>query len=1156
MTERPPPDQRARTTVTRELDRTLFVEAGAGTGKTSQLVERIVELVLRGPGGTPVRLAEVAAITFTEAAAAELRDRVRKRFEVEQRKAQNDQNHERVRLCAQALEDADVAAISTLHSFAQRLLSEHPIEVGIPPHVEVVDEVQSQIDFEHRWSAFIAELFDDPDAEQFMVRAAILEAGVGRGHRHLRDLAHIFDDNWDRLGSIDEAPLVRPVDVGSVRDAVRRLLPMYGRCKDPADRLLERLHTERPILDAFLESESEAEQLRLLRRLTKFKASGGKAPSWEDKPAVVAAIDAVRTRAETVVAEIADETLNLLARRVARFTVDSADERRREGRLAFHDLLVLARKLLRESTEARRELSSRYRVLLLDEFQDTDPIQIELALLLADSTVDGTPPEWKKLQPDAGRVFMVGDPKQSIYRFRRADIALFLEARDKFGDGRQALTTNFRTVPEIIAATNGLFGELMVEATKAQPAYEPLHAHRTGSGRADHRPLVFGGPLEVRAPELRQAEVDEVAAIVDDIRRRPAAWPVLDDESGDWRNAELSDVTILLPTRTSLRQLTTALAARNIPYRADTGTLVYETQEVRDLLAALRAVDDPSDEIALVAALRSPLYGIGDDELYRFRTSGGRFDIRVAVPDPMTETPIAEAIEHLRSLAADKWWLEPSRLLLRIVEERGANVLALDRERSRDTWRRIRYVVDQARAFAEAGGGDLRAYLDWTSLQGVDGSKAHEPMLPEPDDDAVQIMTIHGAKGLEFPITIVSGLTTQMQSPARGVGVHWGEAGTMPEIRLNAANRTENFDARADLEAQMDRPEKDRLLYVALTRARDHLVVSGFHNGARNKDGTHKTDCHGLTVHRYATGPGDGLVRLRSAQGDLLAELAPPPRPQLSLPAPAYSDPVEWAAERDRVIDVASFVAVRSATALARQARGLDEEEPDADEDDSVGDEVDDADGSLPPRPFRRGRAGTAIGRAVHGVLQLTDLADPDAVDLDRLVASQAWTESVPEHHDAIARSVASALASPTVQACRSNRHHKELFVAAPVGSVTIEGYVDLLVDTPDGLIVVDYKTDSVHSEADVDAKLDQYSIQGAAYALAVETATGRPVVDVRFVFTRPDGPIERPVGDLESLRAVVRRLAGETAAAPRATGDAISSAPADSTSEDREDAS
>ena len=161
---------------------------------------------------------------------------------------------------------------------------------------------------------------------------------------------------------------------------------------------------------------------------------------------------------------------------------------------------------------------------------------------------------------------------------------------------------------------------------------------------------------------------------------------------------------------------------------------------------------------------------------------------------------------------------------------------------------------------------------------------------------------------------------------------------------------------------------------------------------------------------------------------------------------------------------------------------------------------------------------------------EATDLADPDAVDIDRLVASQAWAESVPEHHDAIARSVRSALAAPIVQTCRTNRHHKELFVAAPIGSVTIEGYVDLLVDTPDGLIVVDYKTDSIRSEADVDAKLDQYAIQGAAYAVAVETATGQPVVDVRFVFTRPDGPIERPVDDLEALRGVVGRLAADTA--------------------------
>lgn len=1126
-----PVDAAARAAVRTDLGRNLFVEAGAGTGKTSALVGRIVALALEGVDGEPVPLSRIAAITFTEAAAAELRERIRAEFERELRKARADAAHGREALCVRALEDADIAAIATLHSFAQRLLSEFPVEIGIPPRVEVVDEVQSQIEFERRWSDFVDELFDDPAAEEFMVRAALLGAGIGNRQHHLRDLAQIFDDNWDRLEGVDLSdPPGVAIDFGPLERAIEALRPLADDCTDDADRLLAHLREADADFERFLTSDAPVERLRLAIGMAEFKAGNrGVASAWPDKPRVVAACERVGERAAELRQSATDGTLQALSRRVARFTLDAAEDRRREGRLEFHDLLVLASKLLRESPEARAALSARYQVLMLDEFQDTDPIQIELAMLLSGSVEGVYRGRWHDIEPDPARVFMVGDPKQSIYRFRRADIALFLEAAEKFSPGLVRLSTNFRTVEPILAAVNALFAELMAPvdgADRSQPTYEPLHAHRIGTTEADHRPLVFGGPADASAADLRQAEADDVARIVDDIRRRPHRWPVHDRRTGGWRPPDLSDITILLPTRTSLKQLTGALTALDIPYRADTGTLVYETQEVRDVLAVLSAVDDPTDQIALVAALRSPLYAIGDDDLYRFITAGGRFDITRPVPDAFAGSPIATAFASLRDLADRKWWLEPSQMLLAVIEDRGANVVALERDRTRDTWRRLRYLVDQARAFSEAGGGDLRSYLRWTSLQGVDGSKAHEPMLPEPDDIAVQIMTIHGAKGLEFPIAIVSGLTTQIQNRAgTGVSVGWGSPGEMPEVRLNRHTRTENFDVRADLEAQMDRPERDRLLYVALTRACDHLVVSAHHNPKLDKDGVPRGDSHGRTVHAFATGPHGHLLRFESGQGELFdGSLAAPTVAAGAASLARSAD--DWKRQRAELIERAARVAVRSATALARRSRDDGGDRSDADGDDEQPGESAQADTDLPPRTFRRGRAGTAIGRAVHGVLQLLDLSAPDDDDVARLVESQAWAESVPEHEATIARLVSSALDAPIVRACRTARHWKELYVAAPVGDVTVEGYVDLMVESDAGLVVVDYKTDSARTEAEVESKLAGYALQGAAYAVAVETATGRTVVDVQFVFTRPNGAIVRSAGDLGELREAVRRQA------------------------------
>ena len=294
----------------------------------------------------------------------------------------------------------------------------------------------------------------------------------------------------------------------------------------------------------------------------------------------------------------------MLAGEVARFTLLAAAERRRDGRLEFHDLLVLARALLRRSDDARTALHERYSRLLIDEFQDTDPIQIELAMLIAASVGGGTvPDEWSDIAVDPERLFFVGDPKQSIYRFRRANIGLFLEARDRFATEAVRLTTNFRTVPPLVAWVNEVFGGLMAE-------------ERPGSSRGTSRWLRTGTRIRPgtgcscsggRTSRTRSCGPARCAS------SRPPPWPTRWPGSwptptrgrwrtrGGWRPARPEDIAILLPTRTSLGFLMDALRARAVDFRAETGTLVYETQEIRDLIAILRSVAHGADAVALVA---------------------------------------------------------------------------------------------------------------------------------------------------------------------------------------------------------------------------------------------------------------------------------------------------------------------------------------------------------------------------------------------------------------------------------------------------------------------------------------------------------------------------------------------------------------------------
>ncbi len=1142
-----PGDQAERDRITRgSLDRTLFVEAGAGTGKTTELVRRICNLVVVGG----VCLHEVAAITFTEAAAAELQSRIRVEFE---RRSRESADPEEVRRCLAALADADRAAITTLHGFASRILGEFAVAAKLPPRIEVLDELSSQLAAEDRWQQFVDEIYDGGNHDALLTRAILLEIALEPQYLFqpsMREVAAELNQNWDLLGPLAAQPIpdIAPVDVARLLPFVERVELTMHSCTAADDKLLERLAQTVEEARQLLGLDSDSQVRALLPQAKSWEKgnSFGRKENWPD----VVAARAVRAELAVQVRALADravqETLGGLLVLTARFVLDSAAQRRAEGGLEFHDLLVLARDLLRHHDEARAVLHQRYQHLLLDEFQDTDPIQIELALLIATSIARPGTMGWTELDPTEGSLFFVGDPKQSIYRFRRADIELFLAARDRFGaDGGLArLSTNFRTVEPVLRWINALFGDRMHEVAQQQPAYEPLEAFRAADSGADHRPVLLGGPhldAKVKAAGLREAEADDVAAIIANMLAGPERWPVQDLRSKQWRPVTPADITILLPTRTSLPYLRQALEAAQVPYRLATGTLVYDTQEVRDLIATLRAIDDPGDESSLVAALRSALYGCSDVDLFTFRQAGGRWDLR-STPPPSLEPdhPVLSALAHLRSLREQRWWLTPSAMLARVVRERHAFLLGFGSARPADVWRRLRFLIDQARAFEQASGAGLRGFVEWAAMQGADGARVHEPLLPETDEAAVQIMTIHGAKGLEFPVTILSGMTSLSTPRAHGISLLWEPMG-LPQLALNKEMKTAQHQLRADIETEMDSHEKLRLFYVAATRARDHLVVSCHHRSDAGSTyaqqawefATLAPDL--IRVWPAPTTPtADGLVGLGLAasppaphsDGRSSPTSTTPPAVLVPVPTgPGLADEVlgqreAWVAARAALVQPYSTARTVSATGVVSlwlEAHGHQGETTSlVEQDDDQADAVD-GDG---PLVRRRGRAGTAVGQAVHATLQVLDLSRPTAVAA--VVRQHCAIEAIEPLVDTVERLVAAALASDAVRLAARYPHHKELYVAAPFGERVLEGYVDLLIETPNGLVVVDYKTDTVTSEAEIDAKLDRYELQAASYAVALEAVTGQTVRECRFVFCRPSGPIERSVRDLPAAKAEV----------------------------------
>ncbi|MFK7918170.1 MAG: UvrD-helicase domain-containing protein [Ilumatobacter sp.] len=1140
------------------LGATLFVEAGAGTGKTTQLVDRIVNTVLEDN----VRLAHVAAITFTEAAAAELQSRIRVAFE--KRSADpNTTDHVRS-LCHQAIDDADMAAVSTVHGFASRILGEFSVAANLPPRVSVLDEVSSQLANEHRWNRFVDRLHEQEEHEELLYRAALMDIPLQPrwdGQATFKDVAANFSQNWDRLDALDPDHEVAlgPIEFARFDEAVDTLAVALSSCTDPSDKLY--LHIDEtclPAMRSLVAISNPHQKLRIIgQRLNEGtrgkiwgRGTGGKKMAWSgDVTAVKDLIDAVNTAAVNAFDAAGVAVVDQLMRLTAGEVLGAARARQSDGGLEFHDLLVLARQVLRRNGEVRRVLHERYRHILLDEFQDTDPIQIEVASLIAAQPSEQHAESWEQHVVPSGRLFFVGDPKQSIYRFRRADIRLFLTARDVFGAERGSLTlrTNFRTVAPIIDWVNAVFAEAMPEEIPGtQPRYEPLVAAREPSPNADHRPMVFGGehPDEkVKAGTLRELEAADVAAIVADVVSNGHRWPVRDDTTGEWRDARLDDVTILIPTRTSLPFLRDALDRMALPYRLATGTLVYDTQEVRDVLSVLRAIDDPNDTLSLVAALRSPLYGCSDVDLFTYHQVTRRWDLRSNTPDGLASGhPVVAALAHLRELWDQRWWSSPAQLMDRVVRDRRAFLLAYGDQRPVEVWRRLRFLLDQARSFEESNGGDLRAFLEWASLQSADGARVHEPMLPETDEDALQILTVHGSKGLEFPITILSGMTTQAGGHRGGVSVLWNETGP-PEVKLRSGVSTAAHQPRADLEEEMEHHEKLRLLYVAATRARDHLVVSGHHKAApRKPDATFATRLSVFAAqHETLCRPAEwvGQHAVATAEHDTAEHDTASPQPRLfdpgaeedehvDIPRPDADAVIEamerrsvWSANRAALLAPFARSSAMSATAIAAT---VDASIADVDDDAQHGDDGGDR-SVVAPTVRRKGRAGSSIGRAVHATLEHVDFDHPSNVR--ELAQRQCDLEAITDHLDTVEALVRSALESTAVALARAHRSHRELYVAAPLGDITVEGYVDLLVQTPDGLVIVDYKTDTATTPAALDAKVAAYELQGAAYAVALEAATGLDVIDCRFVFCNTGGAIERSVDDLAGAKDRVRAAVG-----------------------------
>ena len=1120
------------------LDANLLVEAGAGTGKTYALVSRVVALIKSGKAA----MRGIVAITFTEAAAAELSERIRSRMEQlldpEYVAAGNDPllplSEAETGRIRQAIDEIDQASIQTIHSFASQILRERPIPAGLPPGWATLDAIETNRLFADAWDDWLDNaLGQDGDAElQDSLRYLL---GINIGVDQWRPLALSFSSDYDRLCNDNAIP---DIDLSTYcHDTLAKLQDLANECSNTNDPLYQQLagaiETVQAVANVVDNPISAAYALNTGAKVDYARNVGSK-NNWQIDPKEVRdEFRSVGVNFQVVVKSA--PMLPLLRNLRQAFAIDYPARRKADGVATFEDLLVWSRDVLRDDAEARSYFQQKYSHILIDEFQDTDPLQAEMAFYLAaQPNADVSGRDWHTIPLHPGKLFIVGDAKQSIYRFRRADIGVTQLVKDSKQMESLTLSENRRSQKSVLDWVNAAFSRLMIQDSNdgrpVQAEYVKLRPNTETQQPDLGKAQFFGEPSDANADQIRRGQAADVAALIAAATVGDGRRNVYDKNKKCIRPACLGDVCILIRSRTGLDILERKLESDNIPYRIEGGSLLFNTQEVRDLLNCLRAIDNPSDEVSVVAALRSPAFACSDVDLLRWRDAGGRWNYS-ATNKPDYPSPVAEAMAILEQYHNRHQTENVAALIADFIRNRRLDELDLAEPRPREMWRRRQFLVAQARnqEYNSGNGGaplTLRRFIDWAETQQDENARIAEIAAPETDDDSVRIMTMHAAKGLEFPIVILLGLNI----PHRDNNNHLflGASGATAEIYLSKDIKTPGYSELASLENSHEIAESIRLAYVAATRARDHLLISLHYstNGRTRQQNSLAARITEITDSLPHTDAGADAIT------------APPIPAASNGVAPNDTYNPDWQTQRDVEIVARSRPQAVTATSIAKS--GAPAPAQLIDDKDAAGDN------DHEPRRGRGGRSGTAFGSALHSVLQqiveqmtpdlpLTTSAEVDEYlarwndEIARLAQQQTSDKGIaPRNANEIARLAQKTLSTPAVTAalCAPNLW-SEIPVAAPITTpkgdvVVIEGIIDLLYQDADGeLVVIDYKSDDITTETDVTARLEHYQWQGAAYAAALESATGKAVKDVQFLFVRLDNPLRQ----VENLRGLISQL-------------------------------
>ena len=1059
-------DRIARERIVSDLDTNFLVEAGAGSGKTTSLVDRMLAHVL---ADRPVE--SLAAVTFTRKAASELAERFRERLEQRRRSADAEDNQCERALIESALDRIDGCFVGTIHAFCGRLLRERPLEADLDPSFVEITEDDWMALCANFWRDWVHRLTDEEDIDIATLRK------LGVEPYKLSTPFRVITENQDVDFPVSESTAPDTAECRRLlRSLVQRLMALRPK-EEPAagwDKL-QKLVWRLTYLDKGDAWDNSIARFCDAIAGVSDSSIGITQNRWSDDKTAKAHIKELHAEFAALHASHIVPLLRCwyehrygpIMRVLLRARADFERYRIRTGQLGFGDLLSRAVHLLVSDDDSRQELGERFRYLMVDEFQDTDPLQAEVCFLLASDSSEGS--DWRSVRPRSGALFVVGDPKQSIYRFRRADIETYdlVKRRMTTFGAVVRLTRNFRSTPEIGDFVNDHFVNVFpADANEMQAPFSPLIPHKPKSERQS-----VSGYVVTSARSKEEIYEDDAARI--------ASWISYRLQNEKDRKPE--DFMILSWRRESVLGIARALAERNVPAIA-TGAAIGVEPEVEELLAVLRALADPANPVNVVAALQGMFIGASPADVFDAHVAGIKFSL---LDDPGEKSGmIADGIRLLRKFRDTSLSAPPDSLIDTIVDKTGLLASTAGEEIGDTRAGMLLRIISMLRASAVESTGSLTDAIERIEAM-LENDIEGEPTLRPGRSDAVRVMNLHQAKGLEAEIVVLSSPYKPRKLPP--VDLHVNRAGNEKptgwmQINVPTSQWDETlltlgqppaWDEKAALEAQYLEAERDRLRYVAATRAKQELWVAQLVGGTQGPGqwDSFTSSLPALPLVEFVISDAPGRAVLEDSVEDIVVRIADGETSRAAAARASYS-----------------FYSVTDAAKAAIVAR---------------------ADGESVRairQKFARGR-GRAWGRAVHRVVEAMGRGRTgeglrvfaQAVVSDEMAGVSDIERA--EYFEEIV-SLASALSQRDewLELMRCNERYFELPVSevseqAGVQTIT-EGVIDAVGFDGGRWHVFDWKTDDC-TESEWSQRAPAYQAQVDAYAQMLSDRYGHPATGV-----------------------------------------------------------